>query len=80
LEPARLADTVNGGKTQAVYGEGTTHRCRDWTQVREWVEQNYLEWKDEDGTYEASEGHDHANSTVKQEPGSHTHVHAHSSV
>ncbi|KAJ7454054.1 hypothetical protein B0H11DRAFT_2070148 [Mycena galericulata] len=64
LEPARPADTVKGGKTQAVYGEGTVHRCRDWTQVREWVEHNYLEWKDDDGTYEASEGHKHADNTV----------------
>ncbi|KAJ3738335.1 hypothetical protein EV360DRAFT_7562, partial [Lentinula raphanica] len=34
LEPAHLAETINGGQTQAVYGEGTMHICHDWSQVR----------------------------------------------
>jgi len=77
LEPARLADTVTGGTTQAVYGEGTTHRCHDWTQVRSWVEDNYQAWKAEDGMYEASEGHaDHASSDHgHHEVAAHEHSH-----
>lgn len=63
LEPARLATTVSGGKTQAVYGEGTTHRCRDWTQVRSFVENNYELWKDKDHfeTSESKTDHSHDN-------------------
>lgn len=68
LEPARLATTVSGGKTQAVYGEGTTHQCRDWTQVRAFVEKNYLLWKEHDHfeTSESKTDHTHDN---------HTHTH-----
>jgi len=70
LEPARLATTVSGGKTQAVYGEGTTHQCRDWTQVRSFVENNYKLWKDKDHfeTSESKTDHTHDN---------HTHTHTH---
>jgi hypothetical protein len=65
LEPARLATTVTGGKTQAVYGEGTTHQCRDWTQVRGFVENNYQLWKDQDSfeTSESKTSHTHGDHT-----------------
>jgi len=68
LEPARSATTVSGGTTQAVYGEGTTHQCRDWTQVRAFVEKNYQLWKHNDH-FETSEGKtDHTHD-------SHNHTH-----
>jgi len=70
LEPAHLENTVSGGKTQAVYGEGTTHQCRDWTQVRSFVENNYKLWKDKDH-FETSE------SKTDREHGNHTHTHTH---
>ena len=55
LEPAEFARTVNGGTTQAVHGDGTTHLCRDWSQVRKWAEDNYPTWSDKD-VFEVSEG------------------------
>ncbi|KAL6299321.1 hypothetical protein BKA93DRAFT_607426 [Sparassis latifolia] len=48
LEPAFAALNVDGRKTQAAYGSGVIHQCRDWVQVREYVERNYEEWKDDD--------------------------------
>jgi len=83
LEPARLADTVSGGQTQAVYGEGTTHVCRDWSQVRAWAEDNYEEWRQED-VYEVSEGgglvnaSPHRQSSNHHDKGSNNHHHDHS--
>ena len=51
LEPAHAARTTDGRVTQAAYGVGVTHECRDWTQVRDFVEGNWLTWKDEDAKY-----------------------------
>ncbi|KAI0362150.1 hypothetical protein OH77DRAFT_1416372 [Trametes cingulata] len=48
LEPAFSTQNVDGRKTKAAYGTGVTHECQDWVQVREFVERNYEEWKDED--------------------------------
>ena len=88
LEPARLATTVSGGKTQAVYGEGTTHQCKDWTQVRAFVEKNYQLWKDHDRfeTSESKTDHTHTHGGDHKEPmkdhsghnGEHSHGDSHS--
>ncbi|KAG7097756.1 hypothetical protein E1B28_005077 [Marasmius oreades] len=75
LEPARPADTVNGGQTQAVYGEGTTHVCRDWAQVRAWAEDNYDEWRKDD-VYEVSEGGMLVNVNAAAGTSPHRHAHA----
>lgn len=48
LEPAFSALNVDGRKTQAAYGTGVTHQCRDWVQVREFVEKNYVDTRDEE--------------------------------
>ncbi|KAL7283425.1 hypothetical protein ACG7TL_002855 [Trametes sanguinea] len=48
LEPAFTARNVDGRKTKAAYGTGVTHECRDWVQVRDYVEKNYEGWKEED--------------------------------
>lgn len=42
LEPARHIHFASGRQTTAAYGMGVTHQCRDWVQVREYVEENYL--------------------------------------
>jgi len=47
LEPAFLAQNTDGRKTQAAYGAGVTHECRDWVQIRDYAETNFLSWKDE---------------------------------
>ncbi|KAF4615776.1 hypothetical protein D9613_012369 [Agrocybe pediades] len=46
--PAGLRHTVGGETVHAVTGGGAIHECRDWTQVYDWVESNYEEWKEED--------------------------------
>ncbi|KIJ44350.1 hypothetical protein M422DRAFT_228452 [Sphaerobolus stellatus SS14] len=55
LEPAFFALNTDGRKTQAAYGTGVTHQCRDWVQVRQFSEANYELWKDEAGGFAASE-------------------------
>ena len=45
-----------------MYGEGTTHQCRDWTQIRAFVEDNYQLWKHEDH-FETSESKTDHNSS-----------------
>ncbi|KZT01797.1 uncharacterized protein LAESUDRAFT_815696 [Laetiporus sulphureus 93-53] len=47
LEPAvHMQLTTDGRVASTVTGVGVTHRCHDWAQVREYVEENYAEWKD----------------------------------
>ncbi|EMD34969.1 hypothetical protein CERSUDRAFT_107019 [Gelatoporia subvermispora B] len=48
LEPAFEAHNVDGRTTQAAYGTGVTHECRDWVQVREFTEANYEMYRDEE--------------------------------
>ena len=48
LEPAFSRRNVDGRLTQAAYGSGVTHQCRDWVQVRNYAEDNYQIWKYED--------------------------------
>lgn len=56
LEPAFSARDHNTGKlTKAAYGSGVTHRCRDWTAVRKYVEQNHDEWREEEDIMVATE-------------------------
>ncbi|PCH39116.1 hypothetical protein WOLCODRAFT_110565 [Wolfiporia cocos MD-104 SS10] len=55
LEPAFSTSNVDGRKTQAAYGTGVAHVCRDWVQAREWVEDNYKSWIDEDRVFVATE-------------------------
>ncbi|KZT01791.1 uncharacterized protein LAESUDRAFT_686230 [Laetiporus sulphureus 93-53] len=55
LEPAFATQNVDGRKTQAAYGTGVTHVCRDWVQVRDWVENSYLDWKEDEKKYVATE-------------------------
>ncbi|KAI0933218.1 hypothetical protein AcV7_004750 [Taiwanofungus camphoratus] len=55
LEPAFATHNVDGRQTQAAYGTGVTHECGDWVQVREFVENNYEGWKDDDHKYVATE-------------------------
>ncbi|TFK55504.1 hypothetical protein OE88DRAFT_627544 [Heliocybe sulcata] len=55
LEPAFSARNVDGRKTQAAYGTGVTHECRDWVQVRKHVEQNHEQWEEEEKIYVATE-------------------------
>ncbi|KAK7688215.1 hypothetical protein QCA50_008585 [Cerrena zonata] len=45
LEPAFSRRNVDGRLTQAAYGSGVTHQCRDWVQVRNYAEDNYQIWK-----------------------------------
>ncbi|KAG5348649.1 hypothetical protein C0989_009210 [Termitomyces sp. Mn162] len=55
LEPAFAAQDTDGRKTQAAYGSGVTHQCRDWVQVREYAEGNYGLWEDEATDFVTSE-------------------------
>lgn len=71
LEPARLAESVKGGTTQAVYGEGTIHLCHDWSQIRDWVDKNYEEWRQDD-KFEVSEGNNHHGDSKKADEDSHS--------
>jgi L-lactate utilization protein LutB len=48
LEPAREAVTKSGEHVHAAYGTGVEHECRDWTQVRDWMNKNHEEWADDD--------------------------------
>lgn len=46
LEPATHKQlTPDGRITNAVTGMGVTHQCKDWTQVREYMEENYAKWE-----------------------------------
>ncbi|EMD34964.1 hypothetical protein CERSUDRAFT_124975 [Gelatoporia subvermispora B] len=50
LEPATHKQLAPDGRvTNAVTGVDVTHRCKDWAQLREYMEDNYEQWK---GTYE----------------------------
>jgi hypothetical protein len=44
LEPTFTGRNVDGRQTTAAYGTGVTHQCRNWVQVREFVEGNYEEF------------------------------------
>lgn len=56
LERAFEAKNVDGRITRAAYGMDITHQCRDWTQVRKYVEDNYEEYmKDDAELYAATE-------------------------
>lgn len=55
LEPAFSAENTDGRKTQAAYGTGVTHECRDWVEVRTFAEENYETWKDKATGFAASE-------------------------
>ncbi|CAL1697311.1 unnamed protein product [Somion occarium] len=60
LEPASHRQlTPDGRLTNAVTGVGITHRCKDWSQARQYMEENYEQWKD---TYKVGMSHS-ANST-----------------
>jgi len=37
LEPAFFAQNTDGRKTQAAYGVGVTHQCKDWVQIRDFA-------------------------------------------
>ncbi|KAF9524166.1 hypothetical protein CPB83DRAFT_861723 [Crepidotus variabilis] len=55
LEPAFLAKNTDGRLTQAAYGVGVTHQCRDWEQVRSFAEENFQLWKGGTTGFAASE-------------------------
>ncbi|KAF8960223.1 hypothetical protein BDZ97DRAFT_1734973 [Flammula alnicola] len=55
LEPAFFAQNTDGRKTEAAYGVGVTHECRDWVQIREFAEDNYATWKEEAEGFATSE-------------------------
>ncbi|KIJ44341.1 hypothetical protein M422DRAFT_30487 [Sphaerobolus stellatus SS14] len=44
--PSHKQLSPGGVKVNAVTGIGITHRCRDWSQLRELVEDNYHQWRD----------------------------------
>lgn len=47
LEPAIHKQlTTDGRVANTVTGVGVTHRCKDWVQVRDYMEQNYEEWQE----------------------------------
>lgn len=48
MEPAREAVTDKGEHVHAAYGTGVEHECRDWTQVKEWMNKNHEEWAEDD--------------------------------
>ncbi|PCH39112.1 hypothetical protein WOLCODRAFT_84993 [Wolfiporia cocos MD-104 SS10] len=51
LEPASHRQmTTDGRVVNTVTGVGITHRCKDWEQVRNYVEQNYREFKETYGS------------------------------
>ncbi|KAF8960217.1 hypothetical protein BDZ97DRAFT_1328691 [Flammula alnicola] len=52
LEPASHKQRTTTGKVaNTVTGVGVMHQCRDWSQVWDYMEKNYEEWKE---TYEAA--------------------------
>ncbi|KAI0027647.1 hypothetical protein K488DRAFT_60786, partial [Vararia minispora EC-137] len=38
-----LIPTMPGSNGELATSIGVTHRCRDWTQLRKWVEENMME-------------------------------------
>ncbi|KAI0362155.1 hypothetical protein OH77DRAFT_1432824 [Trametes cingulata] len=54
LEPAtHKQKTADGKVVNAVTGFDVTHRCKDWGQLRTYMEENYAEWA---STYEERSG------------------------
>jgi hypothetical protein len=45
LEHGTSMKLANGDKVATGYG--TVHTCRDWRQVYDWMENNYMEWTPE---------------------------------
>ncbi|KAJ7037254.1 hypothetical protein C8F04DRAFT_1093061 [Mycena alexandri] len=48
LEPTEVLNLPDGRVGAAASGEGVRHVCRDWTQVRSFVERNWQQWPTED--------------------------------
>lgn len=52
LEPTKTAINVaSGRRVHSVTTLNVVHRCKDWTQVREWAEEKYYRWKAEEKHY-----------------------------
>ncbi|KAF9463670.1 hypothetical protein BDZ94DRAFT_595496 [Collybia nuda] len=43
LEPTHTVRLPDGNLGRASFGNGVLHRCHDWVQIRDYVEQNYLD-------------------------------------
>lgn len=57
LEPTHPERRSSSSKlTYVAVEEGVVHRCRDWTQVRSWVESNHALWPPEDYNLGAETG------------------------
>lgn len=53
LEPTRTAiNAASGRRVHVVTADGITHTCRNWVQVREWMEDNFNVWRDDARHYE----------------------------
>ncbi|KAH7906880.1 hypothetical protein BJ138DRAFT_1117176 [Hygrophoropsis aurantiaca] len=55
LEPSKAVLLSDGRTSRPVTGWRVTHECRDWVQVRDFVQENYLEWKDSDEFADATD-------------------------
>jgi hypothetical protein len=49
LEPSMRVTADDGTQTSVSWADGTVHKCRDSEQVMDWVEANYMTWKDTAG-------------------------------
>lgn len=59
LEPAHLKLLDDGRYLREISNMSRTHDCHDWVQVREFLEERYLKWEDEDDFSEAKGGYHH---------------------
>lgn len=55
LEPAFSAIDKGGREPEGAYGTGVTHKCRYWVEVRQFSENNYKRWKEEEAGFVATE-------------------------
>jgi hypothetical protein len=46
LEPSRRVNLSDGTQRSESWSDGTIHECRDWGQLMDWAETNYVTWKD----------------------------------
>ena len=46
MEPMVDGEALDGAKVRVVQGWGTEHVCRDWTQLRAFVDKNFESWRE----------------------------------
>jgi hypothetical protein len=55
LEPGARVLLSDGRQTVRSWAHGVQHECRDWTEVMDWMAENFKTWTEEDLHFVATE-------------------------